>query len=57
MPAETAATKIGTVLLVPAVALPVLLFQKLFGNFGNDDDADVGCSKLVAELKKKSSAK
>jgi uncharacterized protein involved in outer membrane biogenesis len=57
MPAEAAAKKIGAVLLVPVVALPVLLFQKLFGNFDSDDDADVGCSKLVAELKKKSSAK
>ena len=55
IPAEAAATKIGAVLLVPVVALPVMLFEKLFGGFGGDD-ADVGCSKLIAELKKKTSA-
>ena len=57
IPAEAAATKIGAVLLVPVVAVPVLLFEKLFGGFGGDDDADVGCSKLIAELKEKSAAK
>lgn len=55
IPAEAAATKIGAVLLVPVVALPVMLFEKLFGGFSSDD-ADVGCSKLIAELKKKTSA-
>ena len=55
IPAEAAATKTGALVLVPVVAFPVMLFEKLFGGFGGDD-ADVGCSKLIAEIKEKSSA-
>ena len=46
IPAGEAITSIGTLVLVPYVAIPVKLFEKLWGNVNDRDAYGGGCTSL-----------
>ncbi|MBQ0806475.1 MAG: AsmA family protein [Porticoccus sp.] len=50
VPKKTAATRIGTLVFVPGVAIPVFMVGELRSLFGRGETASTGCESVVATL-------
>ncbi len=50
VPKKTAATKIGTLVFMPGVAIPVFMVGELRSLFGRGETASTGCESVVATL-------
>ncbi|MDX2349876.1 MAG: AsmA family protein [Porticoccus sp.] len=53
VPKKTAATSIGTLMLVPGIAIPAFMAGELWSLFGRDTKGSTGCVKIIEKLEGK----
>lgn len=53
VPKKTAATSIGTLMLVPGIAIPAFMAGELWSLFGRDAKGSTGCAKIIEKLEGK----
>ncbi|MEH6528487.1 MAG: hypothetical protein V7718_00930, partial [Porticoccus sp.] len=53
VPKKTAAASIGTLMLVPGIAIPTFMAGELWSLFGRDTKGSTGCVKVIKKLEGK----